>query len=106
MWRSKGSSLQFVEGDWGITETVNIHGFEVTPNDSFKFIFKDRKNGNQILEKIFTAQDDNSLELVLTEQESQLFPPGTYVYSLDWYQNGLFMCNIIECGSLKVVDKA
>lgn len=106
MWRSNGNNLSFVEGDWGIAETVNIYGMEITANDSFRFIFKDRKNGNQILEKEFTALDDNSLELMLTEAESQLFPPGSYVYSLDWYQNGMFMCNIIECGGLKVVDKA
>ena len=106
MWRSSGNNLSFVEGDWGIAETVNIHGIEITANDSFKFTFKDRRNGSLILEKEFTALEDKSLELVLTEQESQLFHPGSYVYSLDWYQNGMFMCNIIECGGLKVVDKA
>lgn len=106
MWRSSGNNLSFVEGDWGIAEIVNIHGIEVTTNDSFKFIFKKQKNGSPILEKEFTSPDGNALELVLTEQESQLFIPGNYVYSLDWYQNGHFMCNIIECGGLKVVDKA
>lgn len=105
-WRSSGKNLQFVEGDWGIAELVKIHGAEITENDSFKFTFKTKRNGELILEKIYTDLEENTIELSLTEQESQLFPVGSYVYSLDWYQNGLFLCNIVECGSLKVVDKA
>ena len=33
-------------------------------------------------------------------------PVGGYVYCLDWYQNGNFMCNIIPSAQFKVVDKA
>lgn len=105
-WRSSGKNLQFTEGDWGVAEVVTISGFTVSPNDSFKFIFMTKKNGDMILEKVFTGLTTNSMELSFTEEESALFPVGSYVYSLDWYQNGQFMCNLIECGGLKVVDKA
>lgn len=106
-WRSSGNNLQFVEGDWGIAEIVKILGLEeVVPADSFKFTFKTKRNGDLILEKVYTDLVTNLIELVLTEAETQLFPVGTYVYSLDWFQNGNFMCNIVDCATLKVVDKA
>ena len=105
-WRSSGNNLQFVEGDWGIAETVKIHGFDVTSADSFRFTFKTKRNGELILEKVYTNLTGNSMDLAFTEAESQLFPVGSYVYSLDWYQNNQFMCNIVECATLKVVDKA
>jgi len=105
-WRSSGKNLQFVEGDWGVAEVVTISGFTVSPSDAFKFTFKTKKNGETILEKEYTGLTKNQMELSLTQEESALFPVGSYVYSLDWYQNEQFMCNLIECGGLKVVDKA
>lgn len=32
--------------------------------------------------------------------------PGFYTYSLDWYQDGAFLCNIIPAGEFRVVVKA
>ena len=49
---------------------------------------------------------ENTVNLELTEQDTALLPVGAYVYSLDWYQSGNFMCNIIPYASLRVVDKA
>lgn len=94
------------EGDWGIQLPVTISGTTLTENDSLLFTFKDKKNGDVILTKEYSDITDNSVNLEFTEAESALFAPGSYVYSLDWYQNGNFMCNIILCGSFKVGDKA
>jgi hypothetical protein len=43
---------------------------------------------------------------MLTEEESALFRVGDYVYSIDWYQDGSFMGNLIKCAAFKVVEKA
>ena len=58
-----------------------------------------------VLTKEYTPTD-NAAALELTEAESALFSVGEYFYSLDWYQLGEFLCNIVPIVTLKVVDKA
>lgn len=94
------------EGDYGIKLPFSVSGTTLQAGDSIRFTFKDKPNGATILEKEYTSFAQNAADLELTEAESALFPIGTYVYSLDWYQDGNFMCNIIPLGIFKVVDKA
>lgn len=105
-WYVNGNNLQMAEGDYGIALPVTITGVTFVAADSVKLTFKDRMNGNTILTKDFTNISQNTVSLELTAAESALLPVGSYVYSLDWHQNGAFMCNIIPCATLKVVDKA
>ena len=106
MWNVTDNNLQMAEGDYGIDLPVELHGMTLGASDSIRITFKDRKNGNEILVKDFNNIVDNTANLVFTEAESAKFPVGVYVYSLDWYQNGNFMCNIILCSTFRVVDKA
>ena len=94
------------EDDFGIQLPITVNGVTLTNADSLRLTFKNIVNGNTILVKEFDSITDNTVNLELTEAESALFPVGSYVYSLDWYQNGLFLCNIIPSASFKVVDKA
>jgi hypothetical protein len=94
------------EGDYGIAIPITVHGTELGGNDSLRVTIKTRKNGETILEKNYSDIEDNTVELELTQTESAKLPVGVYVYSLDWYQNGIFMCNIVLCSLFKVVDKA
>jgi hypothetical protein len=94
------------EGDYGISLPITVHGTELGGNDSLRVTIKTRKNGETILEKNYFDIEDNTVELELTQTESAKLPVGVYVYSLDWYQNGIFMCNIVLCSLFKVVDKA
>lgn len=105
-WYVSGLNLQMVEGDYGIALPVEISGTTLGENDSVKITFKDSANGETLLEKDFSGIVENTINLELTEAESGLFGIGTYVFSLDWYQSGSFMCNIIPIAILKVVDKA
>lgn len=95
-----------VEGDYGLVLPVTISGTTFAASDEVLFTFKDTMNGTTILTKSYGNIQQNQVSLELTEAESALFPVGSYVYSLDWYQNGAFMCNIIPFATLKVVDKA
>ncbi len=106
MWAVSGINLQMAEGDYGISLPITVHGTELGGNDSLRVTIKTRKNGETILEKNFSDIEDNTVELELTQTESAKLPVGVYVYSLDWYQNGIFMCNIVLCSLFKVVDKA
>lgn len=106
MWNVTGTSLQMVEGDYGIKLPFSVSGTTLSAGDSIRFTFKDTVNGTTILTKEYTTFNQNAADLELTEAESALFPVGSYVYNMDWYQDGNFMCNIIPLGTFKVVDKA
>ena len=105
-WNVTGQNLSIVEGDFGIALPVEIGGVTLGAQDSIKLTFKTAVNGEEILTKEFDGIIDNTVSLELTEEETALLPVGAYVYSLDWYQSGNFMCNIIPSASFKVVDKA
>lgn len=106
MWTTNGNELKMVEGDYGIKLPVTVHEIPMSASDSMRMTFKTRRNGDVILEKEFSDIQNNVFYLEFTEDETNLFPVGQYVYSMDWYQNGIFMCNVIPIGALKVVDKA
>ena len=92
------------EGDWGVELPVTVSGATFAANDSLKIVIK---NGETTLvEKEYTNITQNTVKLELTEAESALLPIGVYVYRLDWYQDGAFMCNIVPVSTFKVVDKA
>lgn len=105
-WNVAGQNLSMTEGDFGIALPVEIGGVTLGAQDSIKLTFKAAVNGEEILSKEFDGIIDNTVSLELTEEETALLPVGAYAYSLDWYQSGNFMCNIIPSASLKVVDKA
>ena len=106
MWAVVGNDLKMTEGDWGIKLPMTVSGTTFTENDDLRFTLKDGMNGNTILTKTFSNISQNTVQLELTEAESELLTVGSYVYSLDWYQDGAFMCNIIPNALFRVVDKA
>lgn len=105
-WNVTNLNLSMTEGDYGIALPVEIKGTTLGAQDSIKLTFKTAVNGDEILSKTFDGITDNTISLELTDEESALFSVGGYVYCLDWYQNGNFMCNIIPSAQFKVVDKA
>lgn len=94
------------EGDFGLALPIAISGTTFTANDEIKLTIKASVNGAALVEKTFADIADNTVSFMLTEEESKRLHVGAYVYALDWYQDGAFMCNIIPRASLRVVDKA
>lgn len=105
MWAVQNLNLSMAEGDYGIALPVTVSGTTLGASDCLRMTFRATPAGEAILTKDFNTIINNTVELELTEEESALFAVGTYLYSLDWYQNGNFMCNIIPCSLLRVVDK-
>ena len=105
MWAVNSNDLKIAEGDWGVKLPITVSGITFSSSDVLSFVFKKGMNGDIVLTKVYTP-DQNTVNFELTEAETALFPVGTYVYSLDWYQNGAFLCNVIPSAFLKVVDKA
>ena len=106
MWSNVGYNLKMTEGDFGIALPITITGPTFASADTVKLTVKDRTNGNTILEKDFTNITQNTIALELTSEETALLPVGDYVYTLDWYQLGHFLCNIIPAAMFFVEDKA
>ena len=106
MWAVQGMSIQMAEGDYGIQLPITVSGTTLTASDTLKFVILTAKNGRVLLEKEYTNISENTVNLELTEEESALFEPRVYVYRLDWYQDGNFMCNLISEAMFRVVDKA
>lgn len=104
MWNVNGITLNMTEGDWGVKLTVTVTGVTFTANDSVRI--KIQRGETTIIEKEYTNITQNTFDLEFTEAESALLPVGSYLYSLDWYQDGAFMCNIIPSGMFLVGDKA
>ena len=94
------------EADFGLELPIVIEGVTFSENDEVKITIKKTENGTAVLTKTFSNITQNTVHLEITEAESELLKVGSYVYSLDWYQNNAFMCNIIPCSAFKVVDKA
>ena len=106
MWRVLSNSISMTEGDFGVSLPINISGTTFAASDTIKLTILDGVNGTEIVAKEFTNIQQNTVALELTEAESALLPVGNYVYRLDWYQSGVFMCCLVEFASFKVVEKA
>ena len=106
MWSVTAQNIYMVEGDFGIILPIKIEGITLTASDSIKVTIKKERNGNALIEKVFTNITQNTVNLELTEEESNSLHTGLYVYTIDWYQNNVFMCNLIEQAYFGVVDKA
>ena len=103
MWNVSGNDIKMCEEDWGVELPITITGVTLTEQDSLKLIVK---AGENTIVKDFSNIQNNTIKLAFTEAETALLPVGTHTYSLDWYQDGAFLCNIIPTALLKVVGKA
>lgn len=104
MWKTSNANISMTVGDYGIELPVTVSGVEFGQNDSVRFRVA---NGSaEYLDKVFGHIADNTFKLMLTKSESDGLPVGQYRYSLDWFRDNAFMCNIIPSGEFKVVGKA
>ena len=108
MWYVKGASIKMAEGDYGLKLPITITGTEISTTDSIRITIKEQNKyvHEPILVKEYQAITNNTVEFELTAAESAEIPAGNYYYSLDWYRNGMFVCNIIPAGLFRVVKKA
>ncbi len=105
MWKADGCSLQMTAGDYGVALPFELKGITISEQDSIKIVVKSETCGTKLIEKDFQSIEDNIVNLLFTKEESSKLQVGGYKYRLDWYQDGIFMCNIISDGTLRVVKK-
>lgn len=107
MWSIRGTQeIVMTEGDFGLELPIVISGTTLEAGDEIKMTIKREANGDPVITKTYADIERNTIAFELTEADSALLNVGAYVYSLDWYQNHIFMCNIIPNAVFRVVDKA
>lgn len=104
MWKADGNNIQMTVGDYGIKLPISVSSITVGQYDEMRF--KIANQNAAVLELTFSNISGNTIDLELTAEQSAKLRVGSYIYSLDWYQNGSFMCNLIERALFKVVAKA
>lgn len=105
MWAVLGKDIQMTAGDFGIQLPITISGTTLSASDEILFTLKNYSY-QTVLTKTFSNISQNTVNLTLTAQESEGLTPGIYTYILDWYQDGVFMCNLVPGSVFKVVAKA
>ena len=108
MWNANGTEITMCEGDYGLLLPLTVNNATFTAADELRFCIKLLANGETLVEKVFTYSDinKNTVNIELTQAESATLNVGTYCWTLDWYQSGVFLCNVVRVAVFKVVDKA
>ena len=106
MWAALGTNLKMTEDDYGVPIYFSVKNAKFSTLDSIKLTVKDTINGTEKFSKTISNLSGNIFQLYLTAAESALLPIGQYIYSLDWYCNEVFLCNLVAASSLIVTEKA
>lgn len=109
MFKIDKKKIEMVEGDFGIDLpiTIELENDEVIgENDMFKVSIYKGINGELIVEKSYSLDEENTFNLNLNETESRKLKVGYYKYDLDWYCGNTFMNNIIAKENFVVKEKA
>ena len=106
MWKVNGTKLEMTVGDYGFALPFKVTGISISESDSVKISIQKVQNDAPIIEKIVSAEEDNTFRLLLSAEDSAKLVIGNYLYRIDWYRDGVFMYCLIESALLKVVYKA
>ena len=106
MWVVDKMNLQMTEGDYGIALPITITGTTLGENDTVTIAIKRIGARTPLVESSFTSIVDNEISFSLAQADTSLLPVGRYVWTMDWFSEGSFMCNIIRAGCFEVVSKA
>ena len=105
MLTGEGQVITMTEKDYGITLPIKIKGAVCEANDKIKLTIKKDFGAEIILEKTFENIQDNTLNFMLTKEESEKLTPRSYIYILDWYRDEVFLCNIVREGLIQIERK-
>lgn len=105
MWVESNDRLKMTVGDYGVALPFSFEGITLTGSDSIKISFTSAITGEEVLTKEYHNISDNKVNLELSASETDLFPIGLYAFSIDWYQSGNFLCNLIPIFLFEVVAK-
>jgi hypothetical protein len=95
--------MSMSEGDYGLALPITITGAEIFATDKIDFFIK--KGEEVIVKKTFTNIENNTFDFVLSKENSDKLPVGTYTFGIDWFREDIFMNNIKKNETFIVEDK-
>ena len=105
MWKSNGMTIQMTVGDYGVALPITIDDVEFAAGDELLLAVKVKSGGAAVIERTFTDITGNAVDLVLTAAEAAALNVGAYIWTLDWFRDGVLQYNIVRYGCFKVVGK-
>jgi hypothetical protein len=108
MFTEKDGVIHMVEKDFGVILPIEIEieGTVFDKNDKFSVKIFEKINENPIISKEYGNIQNNTIEFMITEEESSKLQVGNYFLDIDWYQEGAFLGNIIKKQKFRVDEKA
>lgn len=109
MFKTKGHKIEMTEGDFGIVlpfELILKEGETIDSGDVFKINIYKEINADPIVAKEYTNIQNNTIDFVLSENDTELLEVGSYYYDLDWYSGETLLNNIIPEEDFEVIEKA
>lgn len=95
--------ITMTEGDYGVSIPIHFIDAEFESDDSVKVTIM--VDSETKIEKTYTNIVDDTIDFSLTEAESNLLPVGFYLYSIEWYQDGVFKDCILEKSPFVVSER-
>ena len=104
---ANGNKIKMTVGDYGkILPIIIKSDTPLSSDDSFKIEIFNKIRGKAIISKEYSKIKDNTIEFVLSKEESSRLNIGNYFYNLDWFQNNKFLENIIRQEDFIIESKA
>lgn len=105
MIRTEGKKIIMVEKEFGISLPIIITGATISSNETIEFTIKKNDGTNLIEPKKYLNVENNTFDLMFSKEESVEMKPGTYFYSIDWYNGDIFLANIVKNELFVVEDR-
>lgn len=99
-------NIKMIEKDYGLKLPIQLETDVLGNEDKFVIKIFKRINEKPIIVKEYENIKENTIEFELTKEESELLKVGRYFYDLDWFQENLFLGNIIAKKKIIIEEKA
>ena len=108
MFTEKDGAINMTEKDFGIILPIEIEieGTNFSEHDKFSVKIFKKINDTPIISQEYENISDNTINFMLTKEESAKLEIGNYFLDIDWYQEGAFLGNIIKKQKFRVDEKA
>lgn len=100
-------TINIVEGDFGYIIPIEIESdIELTTQDTFSIKIFEDINIAPLIIKDYSNIKDNTINFILSLEDTKKLKKGIYFYDIDWLQNETFMKNIVAKQKFVVDEKA
>lgn len=105
MLRSSGKKIIMTEKNYGLHLPIKITGATIQKNDTLEFYIKQTGAKESVIQNKYDNINENTIDFVLTKEQSEKLKVGIYQYSIDWYRDNIFLNTIVNGYPFEVEKK-